>query len=190
VRGIRVRAAAIRLLRLGLPACVVAASCVALLGLFRVVSRPAAEPASQQAPSLRLGSDASPAPRNPVASRRPSLATPAEGSSTPPPRALTASVAVFNASGIEGLAGQMATTLQQEGVTVASIGNFNPQLRPAVATVYYPPGIRAQAQTLARLSGAPMVSPAPGWLETAGRLVLVVTSSPTAAEPAAAHHVS
>ena len=179
MRGIRVPAAALRLLRYVLPACLVAATVVAAIGLFRVVSRPATQPLSQTVPSLHLG--ASPgawAPAAAMATPRPTRPTRAAG---PAPRPapltpLTAPVVVFNASGVSGLAGRTATALRLRGVNVASIGNLSSPPAPAVGTaVYYAPGIRNQARTLAELSGAATISPAPAWLGTAGTLVLVLS---------------
>jgi LytR cell envelope-related transcriptional attenuator len=180
MRGTRVPAAALRLLRYALPVCLVAASIVAAMGLFRVVGRPATEPLSQQAPSLHLG--ASPGAASPPVALPTPTPTPTP-SPTPRPRPLaplTAPVAVFNASGVSGLAGRTAAALRLRGVNVASIGNLSQALRPAGTAVYYPPGIRSQAQTLAKLSGATTVSPAPEWLAAAGTLVLVLTDSESA----------
>ncbi|HEX4429712.1 MAG TPA: LytR C-terminal domain-containing protein [Frankiaceae bacterium] len=178
MRGSPVPAAALRLLRYALPLCLVAASVIAVLGLLRVVGRPATEPLSQQVPSLDLG-----------ASSRASVPPIARPSPTAIPRAaptplapLTAPVAVFNATGVSGLAGRTAAALRLRGVNVAAIGNLTQDLRPAATAVYYPPGIRGQAQTLAKLSGAATISPAPAGLGATGTLVLVLTNPrPTAA---------
>jgi hypothetical protein len=195
MRGTRLPAAALRLLRYVLPACVVAASVVAALGLFRVVGSPGVEPLSQQAPSLRLGV----APRatsGPIRAPTPTASPTPRLTPRPSPLArltpLTAPVVVFNASNVTGLAGRTAAALRLHGVKVASIGNLDTSLRPTAGTaVYYPPGIRGQAQTLAKLSGAATISPAPAWLGAAGTLVLVLTD-PQAASAAAAstlvHH--
>jgi LytR cell envelope-related transcriptional attenuator len=86
----------------------------------------------------------------------------------------------MNASGVTGLAGRTATLLRARGVSVAAVGNLNTSdstQRPSTRTVFYPPGGRGQAQTLAVLSDAPAVAPAPGWLPTAGKLVLVLTDA-------------
>ncbi len=176
MRGTRVPAAAILMLRLLLPACLVAATCVAAFGLFHVVSRPANQPASEQAPSLRLGAGRT------VTTAPPTPAAPPKPTPRPTPLApLTAPVAVFNASGVTGLAGRTATALRLRGVNVASIGNLSAARRPAIGpAVYYPPGIRSQAQTLARLSGAATIAPAPAGLGAAGTLVLVLTDSESA----------
>ena len=191
MRGTRIAAAAVRLLRYALPVCLVAASVVAAMGLFRVVGRPATEPLSQQAPSLRLGTSRLTPPRatpTPSPTPRP---TPRPSPLTP----LTAPVVVFNASGVSGLAGRTAAALRLHGVNVASIGNLSQAaLRPAAGTaVYYPPGIRSQAQTLAKLSGAATISPAPEWMASAGTLVLVLTdpqSDTAAAVSTLSRHVS
>lgn len=194
MRGTRVPAAALRLLRYALPACLVAATVVAALGLFRVVGRTATEPLSQQAPSLRLGASsgassrtiAAPAPAPTPTSTPTPTPTPSPTPRPSPLTPLTAPVVVFNASGVAGLAGQAAAALRLDGVNVASIGNLSQALRPAAGpAVYYPPGIRSQAQTLAKLSGAATISPAPEWLTAAGTLVLVLTDPPPAAAAAA-----
>jgi hypothetical protein len=182
MRGTRVPAAALRLLRYALPVCLVAASVIAALGLFRVVGHPATEPLSQQAPSLRLGASSRASSRSIAAPTPTPGPTPRPSPLTP----LTAPVVVFNASGVSGLAGRTAAALRLDGVNVASIANLSQALRPAAGpAVYYPPGIRSQAQTLAKLSGAATISPAPEWLTAAGTLVLVLTDPPSAAVAAA-----
>ncbi len=183
MRASRIPGAALRLLRYLLPVCLVAASVVAAMGLFRVVGRPATEPLSQQAPSLHLGASTGafvPAAAIPT----PSPAATPSPSPRPIPKAsplapLTAPVVVFNASGVSGLAGRTAAALRQHGVNVASIGNLSSPPQPEAGTaVYYAPALRSQAQTLARLSGAATISPAPTGLGSAGTLVLVLTNVP------------
>jgi hypothetical protein len=169
-----------------LPLCVVAASIVAVQGLFRVVGQPTAPLASQQSPLLDLAAGAAGAPDRPAiapASPRPS---PTQLPRPPPATRATTSehvsrpVAVLNASDITGLAERTAVMLRLRGVRVASVGNLSPAQRPSTPTVYYPPGGRGQAQALATLTGAKAVAPAPGWLPPDGRLVLVVTDASTA----------
>ena len=165
MRGIRIPAAALLLLRLVLPVCVIAASCVAAFGLFRDVSKTATQAASQSAPSLRLGTTAASEP-------------------------LTAPVEVFNASGVSGLAERTAQALRLRGVNVAKVGNLDPASQQTTGlAVYYPAGIRGQAQTLARVSGAATIAPAPTGLTSAGTLVLVLTDARSAAVAALTSYV-
>ena len=162
-----------------------AATIVAVQGLFRVVGAPAAQPVSEQSPSLQLGV-AGTAKVAPVVVLPTPIPTPTptpSPSSSPPPKLkpvaepLTQPVVVINATAITGLAGRTAALLRQRGVTVASIGNLGAADRPSRPTVFYPPGGLGQAETLASLSHAPTVAPAPGWLRSGGRLVLVITDS-------------
>jgi hypothetical protein len=173
------------LLRLLLPLCLLGAAAVAVAGLFRVVGQPSASPDTAQSPSLRLGAAGAGAGAVPVAAAtkaapplpRPTQAPPAAASTALP---VTKPVVVMNASGISGLAGRTATLLRERGVSVAAIGNLSTSggtQRPSTRTVFYPPGGRGQAQTLAVLSDAPAVAPAPEWLQTAGKLVLVLTDA-------------
>jgi LytR cell envelope-related transcriptional attenuator len=168
MRRFRIPAAALLLLRIALPLCVVAASCVAAFGLFRDVSKTATQPASQSSPSLRLGAG-------------------------PASEPLTAPVEVFNASGVSGLAERTAEALRLRGVDVAKVANLDPASQHnAGLAVYYPSGIRAQAQTLARVSGAATVAPAPSELAaltSAGTLVLVLTDARSAAVAALTSYV-
>lgn len=175
-RRISARDLAVRGLQLVLPVCLLAAATVAVLGLFRVVSRPATQPVSQQSPTLRLGGAArSTAMPLPSAELRPVAAAPRP---TPEPARLTSQVMVVNASTVKGLAGRTAAALRRRGVIVASIGNLDVAARPVIRTVFYPPGDRGQARTLASISGAAVVAPAPRWLQPDGKLVLVVTDAP------------
>jgi hypothetical protein len=168
MRRFRVPAAALLLLRIALPVCVIAASCVAAFGLFRDVSKTETQAVSQSAPSLRLGA-------------------------TPASEPLTAPVEVFNASGVSGLAERTAEALRLRGVDVAKVGNLAPaSQQTAGLAVYYPSGIRGQAQTLARVSGAATITPAPSELTaltSAGTLVLVLTDARSAAVAALISHV-
>ncbi len=175
--GPHLHPAAARLLRWVLPLCLLAAAAVAGQGLYRVVGTPAAA-VTTGAPSLSLGSGsgagtASLPPRTPA----PSPATSQGTTRTGPPEPVTKPVVVINASNVTGLAGRTATLLRQRGVSVAAIGNLAAAQRPAIRTVYYPPGGRGQARTLAALTGASAVAPAPQWLGAHGRLVLVVTGA-------------
>ncbi|HEX4017281.1 MAG TPA: LytR C-terminal domain-containing protein [Frankiaceae bacterium] len=191
MRGIRVPAAALRLLRYALPVCLVAASVIAAMGLFRVVGRPVTQPPSQQAQSLHLGASAGASSRpipvpTPAATPTPAQRPAATPSPAVPLTPLTAPVVVFNATGVSGLAGRTATALRLRGVNVASIGNLSSAPQPAAGmAVYYAPGIRSQAQTLAEISGAATISPAPEGLGLAGTLVLVLTNPDSAGSQAA-----
>ncbi len=186
MRATRIRAAALLLLRFALPVCVLAASCVAVFGLFRDVSQPAAQAASEPAPSLRLGSGSGAASPSPVPSPSPSR-SPAPAAS---PEPLTAPVEIFNASGVTGLATRTAAQLRLRGITVAAIGNLTAAPQPAAGTaVYYPPGSRSQAQTLAHLLGAETIAPAPNGFGSAGTLVLVLTVAKSAASAALTSNV-
>ena len=180
--GLPVRAAAAWLLRMLLPVCVLAATVVAVMGLLRVGGQPAATPVSQDSPSLRLGAagggtddapNVVPPAAVPTRTPSPAPATP----QAPAPEPVTKSVVVINASAISGLAGRTANALRLRGVSVAAVGNLSAARRPVTRTVFYPPGGLAQAQTLATLTDAPSVAPAPGWLPPDGKLVLVVTDS-------------
>jgi hypothetical protein len=169
--------AAIRLLHLLLPLCLLAAAGVAVQGLFRVVRQPQAQPLSEQTPSLRLGGvSASPAPLPAAAAAPTPLPTPRPAPSPATAPRLTSPVVVVNASDITGLAGRTAQELRRHGISVASIGNLTAYERPSAGTVFYPPGDRDQARLLATLADAPAVAPAPGWLVQGGKLVLVVTA--------------
>ncbi len=170
-----------------LPLCLLAATTVAVVGLFRVVGQPAASPVSQQSPSLKLGAAADQAvvplagaPDSTRPAAHPTRPAPTHVTAPATVQPVTKPVVVMNASGITGLAGRTATLLRERGVSVAAIGNLSPTAgtqRPAMRTVFYPPGGRGQAQTLAALSDAPAVAPAPQWLQPAGKLVLVLADS-------------
>jgi hypothetical protein len=171
------RRAAIRLLHLLLPLCLLAAAGVAVQGLFRVERQPQAQPFSEQTPSLRLGGGPTGTAPLPAAA-----AVPGPSPTAPPARSpsaaarLTSAVVVVNASNVTGLAGRTAEELRRRGISVASIGNLTAYERPSSRTVFYPPGDRDQARLLATLADAPAVAPAPMWLAPGGRLVLVVTA--------------
>jgi LytR cell envelope-related transcriptional attenuator len=175
------------LLRLLLPLCLLGATSIAVAGLFRVVGQPTASSVSQQSTSLKLGTAGADANAVPLAvggRSTPPSSEPASPTHAPAAAAtaqpVTKPVVVMNASGISGLAGRTADLLRERGVSVTAIGNLsttdNAQ-RPLMRTVFYPPGGRGQAQTLAVLSDAPAVVPAPGWLQPAGKLVLVLTAA-------------
>jgi ABC-type phosphate/phosphonate transport system substrate-binding protein len=188
MRRFRIPAAALLLLRVALPVCVITASCVAAFGLFRDVSKTAPQAASQPAPSLRLGAG----PGSPAAPSAP----PATPVAAPASEPLTAPVEVFNASGVSGLAERTAEALRLRGVDVAKVGNLAAHMQRHPASqqtaglaVYYPSGIRGQAQTLARVSGAATIAPAPSELTSAGTLVLVLTDARAAAVAALISYV-
>jgi hypothetical protein len=152
------------------------------MGLLRVIGRSSEPALSQTAVSLTLGGPAEPvAPTAVVSTATPPLApkvTPsATPSPTPRPVPVTSSVAVFNASAIRGLATRAAVLLREKGVSVAAVANLSGSQKPYEGTVFYAPGLEAQARSLAGLIGAPAIAPAPSWIHTDGRLVLVVTDS-------------
>jgi hypothetical protein len=183
--GRRLGLTATRFLRYLLPLCLVAATAVAGMGLWRVVGRTSTPSFSQAAVSLTLGApgkttaDASAAATaaNPVP--KPSLVASPAPVASPKPVPVTSPVAILNASAIHGLAARLAALLREKGVVVASVDNLRSAHKPGQGTVFYPPGQEDQAQTLASLSGAPAVAPAPDWIAANGRLVLVVTDSST-----------
>jgi hypothetical protein len=187
VRGFRIPAAALVLLRFALPLCVIAASCVAAFGLFRDVSTTPEQAAAQSAPSLRLGTGTRTSVPVPTPTPSPS---PAAAPSTAASEPLTAPVEVFNASGVSGLAGRTAEALRLRGIQVTSVGDLAAASQAAAGmAVFYPPGIRGQAQMLARVSGAVTVAPAPSGLTSAGTLVLVLTDARSAAVTALTSYV-
>jgi hypothetical protein len=147
------------------------------MGLLRVVGRSSEPSLSQTAVSLTLGGAGQPTAPTPVPTpmSTPKVLKPAVPS---PTRRVpvTSPVAVINASGIQGLAARAAALLRTKGVTVATVGNLTGARKPFEGTIYFPPGLEAQAHTLAGLSGISAVAAAPTWLPADGRLVLVVTS--------------
>ena len=160
-----------------------AASCVAISGLFRVVN-PATEATAQQAPSLNLGSGSPTPSPSPSPSSSPSPAA-------PPPTGvpLTAPVEVINASGVTGLGSRTAAQLRARGVTVTAISSLSAPLAAGAAVYYSPGSTREQAQALAQLTGAATISPAPAGLGSAGTLVLVLNDADTAVATALTSHV-
>jgi hypothetical protein len=177
------RARAVRLLRLALPLCLIAAALVAGQGLLRVVGRPAAGPSGSATPSLELGRKAADStPLNQAAPAAIPTPTPAptpfrpEAASTPIATMVTQPVAVFNASAVSGLARRTAAQLRARGISVTAIGNVAQAHRPGGRTVFYAPGQSVPARALATLTGA-AAAPAPSWLEAKGRLVLVLTDT-------------
>jgi hypothetical protein len=169
-------------LRLLLPVCLIVAGTVAAAGLWRVLGRTTAETSSAPSVSLALGPGSAPAP----AAVGPETAAPGVRqvtrpagagtvSASPVPVRVTAAVDVVNASSVAGLARRTATELQAKGVAIGTVGNLTAAARPTARTVYFAPGAQPQARALARLAGASAVLPAPAWLRTNGRLVLVVT---------------
>jgi hypothetical protein len=171
--GRRLGPAATRFLRYLLPLCLLAAAVVASQGLLRVISRTNAPAVSQSTVSLTLGASDESAAR-PADNPKPVPPRPSPAA-TPAPVPVTSPVAIFNASDIPGLATHTAAFLREQGVVVASVDNLPGSQKPALQTVFYSPGQEAQARTLANLSGAPEVAPAPDWIPADGRLVLVLT---------------
>jgi hypothetical protein len=92
---------------------------------------------------------------------------------------VTSPVAVYNASAIHGLATRTAELLREKGITISAVDNLVGTQKLSEATVFYAPGLQAQARTLAGLIGATAVAPAPAWIPAGGKLVLVVTDSST-----------
>lgn len=188
LRRIFVPAAGLWLLRILLPLCLLAGTAVAVKGLVRVVGARQATPVTDHAASLRLGTAA--AGQRPVTLPRPPAPAPQQTTPIPKqptlkaPVPVTRPVDVVNASDIRGLATRTATVLRARGVTVASVGNLSPAQpgspgdSPTRPTVFYPPGDDLQARSLATMAHAPVVAPAPAWLPSQGRLVLVVTAAP------------
>lgn len=107
----------------------------------------------------------------------PAAAAPARIQAVPAP--VTSPVAVFNASTVHGLASRAAALLRAKGLVVVAVDNLGGIQKPTLPTVFYAPGQQAQAHTLAALTGARAVTPAPAWIRADGRLVLVVTDSST-----------
>jgi hypothetical protein len=172
--GRRLGSTATRLLHYLLPLCLLAAAVVASQGLLHVISRTSPPAVSSSTVSLTLGAAGEPAAR-PVDSPKP--VTPKRSpAATPIPVAVTSPVAIFNASDVRGLATHIAAFLREQGVVVTSVDNLTGGQKPALQTVFYSPGQQAQARTLANLSGAAEVAPAPDWIPAAGRLVLVLTA--------------
>jgi hypothetical protein len=199
LRRIFVPAAGLWLLRILLPLCLLAGTAVAVQGLVRVVGTGQAAPVADRSASLRLGTAG--AGRHPVtlphspAPAPQQTARPAPAGAAPPtpavpvtpvpvtPVQVTRPVDIVNASDIRGLATRTAAVLRARGVPVASVGNLTPAQHewrgdgPTRPTVFYPPGDDLQARTLATMAHAPVVAPAPRWLPSQGRLVLVVTAA-------------
>jgi hypothetical protein len=148
------------------------------MGLLRVIGRSSEPTPSQTAVALTLGG-----PAQSVPSRFPATPVPAAvsaspaASPTPQPVPVTSPVAVLNASAIRGLATGAAAVLREKGVTVAAIANLAGTEKPSEGTVFYAPGLEAQARALASLIGVLAVAPSPDWIPADGRLVLVVTDS-------------
>ena len=154
------------------------------MGLWRVVSRSNEPAVAQTAVSLTLGG---PGPLAAAPTSSPTTAPTASPTSTPSaaaapaprPVPVTSPVAIFNASNTRGLATRTAALLRARGVAVAAVANLSGTRKPFEGTVFYAPGLEAQARTLAGLIGAPAVAPAPDWIPADGRLVLVVTGPST-----------
>jgi hypothetical protein len=150
------------------------------MGLLRVIGRSSEPALSQAAVSLTLGGpgQSEAVPADIPTTRSQAMASPTV-TPTPKPVAVTSSVTVFNASTTSGLALRAAAWLREKGVAVASVANLSGTQMPYEGTVFYAPGLEAQAHALADLVGASAVAPTPYWIPADGRLVLVVTNSST-----------
>jgi LCP family protein required for cell wall assembly len=84
-----------------------------------------------------LSADPEPAPESAAPTTAPETVSPSE-----------VKVAVFNGSGVSGLAGQTATELQAQGFTVTSTGNAD-KMDYSATEIRYAAGEQAQAATLA-----------------------------------------
>ncbi|MCW2748701.1 MAG: hypothetical protein JWP10_1843 [Nocardioidaceae bacterium] len=113
---------------------------------------PLATSPTTQAPSSAVPTTPAPTPTTPTPS-----ATAPTTEPTPEPVLRTASVGVFNQSGIAGQAASVAATIEQKGWNVSAIGNW----RGAVpsTTIYYPDDLEAQAIQLGQDVGIIRILP-------------------------------
>ncbi|CAN5351212.1 hypothetical protein BH09ACT10_BH09ACT10_19980 [soil metagenome] len=148
---------------LSLPLWVIAVSialCIAAAGYLGYLawddqnndSPSAASPTSQAPSSAAPTTPAPPTPTAPTPSATAPTTVP-----TPEPELRTASVGVFNQSGIAGQAASVAATIEQKGWNVSAIGNW----RGAVpsTTIYYPEDLEGQAIQLGQDVGIVRILP-------------------------------
>lgn len=120
--------------------------------------------ASPSTPSISVPPDPSASTPTPKSTSeptpKPSRTTP-EPSSTPtqsaPPAQRDALVAVLNNSGVGGAAAAFSAKVTAAGWSLGGIGNWTGSI-PA-NTVYYPPGLRSQAELLGRDVGIGRILP-------------------------------
>ena len=70
----------------------------------------------------------------------------------------TVSVAVLNATGINGLAAKQQAKIEDDGITNVSATNFT-GTKPAVNTIYYPSDLEAEAKAVQEIMGIDMIVP-------------------------------
>jgi hypothetical protein len=140
---------------------------------------------SSRTPLPGIGPDgtATASARATTASTRPTTrpATPTTRPSSKPappasttPKAIIATVVIYNNSKIDGLAEAARTRLVAAGYQVQKVGSVF-GLWPTT-TVYYDPPQRAAAESLvAHVSGVRQAKPRPSYLAKTGTLILVVT---------------
>jgi hypothetical protein len=137
------------------------------LGWLLVDDDPAPVETAAPAASATPPADESPTPADESPTPTEESPTPAEESPTPaeesptpteePATRRTAFVSVLNNSGIVGAARTFSAKVAGSGWTLGGIGNWSGSI-PA-NTVYYPPGLQAQAQLLADDVGIARVRP-------------------------------
>ena len=120
---------------------------------FLITGSPDSDPAVAAAPSP--SASASEEPR--AVKQRPER-EPGKDRAEPRREKPTAYVAVFNNSGVTGLAGETADSLAGAGWEVVGTDNWYGSI-PAT-TVYYPPRLKGQAELLADEVGASRIRPA------------------------------
>lgn len=144
------------------------------------------------AASTSSGREASEAPATPSPDASPSPDATAEPSDEPSAEATdepstdepstdapaadrSASVSVLNNSGIVGAARTFSVKVAESGWTLAGIGNWTGSIPSN--TVYYPEGLQAQAELLARDVGIERVRPRVSPMRT-DRLTIILSATP------------
>jgi len=135
---------------------------------------PSSSPSTSPSPSSTASEDVSESPSS----------TPSASASASPTATATAPVVivraptvVLNQTRTVGLAARVAARLRAAGWTVTGTGNWRGSI--ASTTVYYPAGMAAAAQSLAKELGVDRVRPRVAGMLT-NRLTVVLTSNPYA----------
>ena len=133
---------------------------------------PSSSPSASTSPSSTASEDVSESP-----SPTPSASASPKATASTPVVIVRAPSVVLNQTRTVGLAARVAARLRAAGWTVTGTGNWRGSI--ASTTVYYPAGMEAAAQSLAKELGVDRVRPrVAGMLNN--RLTVVLTSNPYA----------
>lgn len=148
------------------------AAAALLIGLaaFLAIPRPTGGESHASATATKPSASSSASPslkRKPAPSPtdKPSL-TPTPRTPTPstPPKPVvdrTQPVAVYNASGVTGLAARVASKLRAQGWSVPQVSNWHGAAQSGSSVLYESPGLKANAEEIAAALGIPSVTQSP-----------------------------